>query len=288
MALRKKNSVNSANSALLAPKTLLLVSLTLLLSAFAAGIIAGKTLELNACPVLERVATGQCSNQNAGVASASVSPSLAALSEETLSATLRVLAVRSDTGEGAVGKVNVEIRPGKGRVLVNTNPFVEPDTQYSADTAARYAAEFTGKSIADRDVIFSFESSGELVGGPSAGAAMAIATIAALTGREPNASVAMTGAIDSDGRIGFIGGLIEKSDAAAGDGVKLFLVPEGQQKLQYYREKQEQETQGGVVFVRTFYVPVELDLNAYTSGEFNMTTRGVATIDEAAKAFFAS
>ena len=232
------------------------------------------------CPV------GETLNAPAQGATASAAASLNPLSEETLSASLRVLAVRSDTGEGTVGKVNVEIRPGKGRVLVNTDPFVEPDTQYSADTAAHVAAQFAKKSIADRDVIFSFESSGELVGGPSAGAAMTIATIAALTGQTPNASVAMTGTIDPNGKIGFIGGLIEKSDAAAADGVKLFLVPKGQEVLQYYSERQGEETQNGVTFVRTYYIPVQLDLNRYTMGEYNMTTRGVASIEEAAKAFF--
>ncbi|MFH0973931.1 MAG: S16 family serine protease [Candidatus Micrarchaeota archaeon] len=217
---------------------------------------------------------------------ASPVPSLASLPEQTLSSTLRVLAVRSDTGQGAIGNVTVEIRPGKGRVLVNTNPFVEPDTQQSADTAARYAAAFTKKSIADRDVIYSFESPGQLVGGPSAGAAMTIATIAALEGKTPKRDVAMTGTIDSDGKIGFIGGVIEKADAAAADGVKLFLVPKGQEILQYYREREEQQQQGRFTVVRRYYVPVQLDVNNYTTGEYGMTTRGVATASEAAKAFF--
>ncbi len=217
---------------------------------------------------------------------ASPVPSFASLPEQTLSSTLRVLAVRSDTGAGAVGNVTVEIRPGKGRVLVNTNPFVETDTQQSADTAAHYAAAFTKKSIADRDVIYSFDSPGQLVGGPSAGAAMTIATIAALEGKTPKRDVAMTGTIDSDGKIGFIGGVIEKADAAAADGVKLFLVPKGQEILQYYREQDEQQKQGRFTIVRRYYIPVQLDVNNYTTGEYGMTTRGVATIAEAAKAFF--
>ncbi|MEM0475337.1 MAG: S16 family serine protease, partial [Candidatus Norongarragalinales archaeon] len=110
--------------------------------------------------------------------------------------------------------------------------------------------------------------------------------IAALEGKTPRRDVAITGTVDAEGKIGWVGGLIEKAEAAAADGVRLFLVPKGQEKLQYYREKEERVTRGPFVIVRRYYEPVELDLNAYTSAEFNMTTRGVASIVEAAKEFF--
>ncbi|MFH0972233.1 MAG: hypothetical protein V1835_06760, partial [Candidatus Micrarchaeota archaeon] len=47
---------------------------------------------------------------------------------EAFNSKIPVLAVKSDDNTGVLSYVNVEIRSGKGRVLINTNPFVEPDT----------------------------------------------------------------------------------------------------------------------------------------------------------------
>ncbi|MEM0475356.1 MAG: hypothetical protein QW343_01010, partial [Candidatus Norongarragalinales archaeon] len=162
-----------------APKTVLLAALLLVFAlgfalGFASSFVTQNQKEGSAngvvCPAVQ--ITAQPIIQKTAQPSVQPSAALTKLPEETLTATLRVLAVRGDSGEGAVGNVTAEIRLGKGRILVNTNPFVEPDTQYSAETAARFASAFSNKSIADRDIIFSFESPGQLVGGQSAGAAM--------------------------------------------------------------------------------------------------------------------
>ena len=208
------------------------------------------------------------------------SPSLSTLPQQAMHSTAYVVAVTSDS-KGLVGSVDVEVNPGRGRVLMNTNPFLEPDTQYSAETAAVVAETYTKKNLDDRDVIYSFDINGQVLGGPSAGAAMTIATIAAIEGRQVRDDVVITGTIEDDGRIGFVGGTVEKMQAAADKGVKLFLVPEGQAKLTTYERVVEEQKRGGFIFQRVRYEPKTLDLNDY-GREFGIEVREVSTIGEAA------
>jgi uncharacterized protein len=200
---------------------------------------------------------------------------------ERLSASSTIVAVRSD-GAGAAGSVDVEIVPGKGRVLINTNPFVETDTQFSAETSVKVAENFSNIELGDRDIIFSFDINGTLIGGPSAGAAMAVATIAAIENKEVRSDIAITGTIEDDGSIGSVGGIIEKAQAAGENGIKLFLVPKGQSKGTYYERSVVEEKKGGFIFRRINYIPKVFDLNEFTMEQYGMDSREVAVISEAA------
>jgi ATP-dependent Lon protease len=62
--------------------------------------------------------------------------------------------------------------------------------------------------------------------GPSAGAAMTLAFVSALTGIPVKAEVAMTGEITLRGEVTAIGGLKEKLLAAHRGGIKTVLIPE--------------------------------------------------------------
>ncbi len=199
----------------------------------------------------------------------------------TVSAYATIVAVRSD-GIGVVGGVDVEIAPGKGRVLINTNPFVEPDTQFSAETAVGVASAFTKKNVADRDIIFAFNINGTLIGGPSAGAAMAVAAIAAMSGKSVRTDAAITGTIESDGSIGPVGSVIEKAQAAGDNGVKLFLVPAGQANGTYYERRVTEEQRGNFVFRRVTYAPHTFVLDNFTTEQYGMDSKEVSKIEEAA------
>jgi uncharacterized protein len=205
-------------------------------------------------------------------------------STQNFSASTYVLAVRSNDNSGIIGKVLIEIYPGKGRVLMDTNPFLEPDTQYSAETAVKVAQNYTGKSLNDRDVIVSFDTTGQLLGGPSAGAAMTITTIAAIEQKNIKTNIAITGTIEPDGEIGQIGGAVQKAEAAAKNGIKLFLVPKDELILTYYeRQVTKEKMAPNFVIQRVSYVPKTLDLNNYTMSEWKMETKGVSTIDDVVK-----
>ena len=204
------------------------------------------------------------------------------LPEKTLTASVPIVAVTASGDKGVLSNAVVEISPGKGRLLLNTNPFVEPDTQQSIETAKTIAEQFTKHSLADRDVIYSIENSeAKLVGGPSAGASFAVATIAAIENRQINAETVMTGTIEEDGSIGQIGGVIEKAQAAAEAGKKLFLVPLGQSKIVYYSKETTQEKRGNFTIQRTRYVPKTLDLNEYALEQWGIQVKEVKNIQEA-------
>ena len=200
---------------------------------------------------------------------------------EVSSATANVVAVNSRDRIGVIGKATVELRPGKGRVLMNTNPFVEPDTQYSFETAVKVAEKTTKVDLSDKDVILSFDIPSKVVGGPSAGGAITAATIAAVEGKKVRKDVVMTGTIEPDGSIGEISGVLEKATAAGESNLSLFLVPEGQSLLTYYEKKVEERRIGSFVFTRVYYVPKTLDLNNYTMDNWDLEVKEVSKIDEA-------
>lgn len=184
------------------------------------------------------------------------------LSEGTTQATAKVVAV-SPKGEGMMGDVIVEIQPGTGKVLVNTNPFLEPDTQYSAVTAVEIAKKIANADLKDKDVIVEFNINGTVVGGPSAGAAMTVATISAIENKPVKEGVAVTGTIESDGKIGKVGGILEKGDAAADNNYTTFLIPAGQNTFTYYEKKVTKTQRGGFVYYSTKLVPKTVNLKEY-------------------------
>ncbi|MHC1635966.1 MAG: S16 family serine protease [Candidatus Methanospirareceae archaeon] len=189
-----------------------------------------------------------------------------------------IVAVRSDTNEGVIGRVRVEIKEGHGRVMVDTRPFVEPDTQYSIREAVKVAEKFTKANLSDKDVIVSFEINGTLIGGPSAGAATTAATVAAIEGKKVREDVAITGTIEENGEIGRVGGVFEKALAAEKNGIKLFLVPKGQKEVVYYERKEEETRIGWFTITRVYYTPKVIDLGEYMKGK--MDVKEVSTIDE--------
>lgn len=200
---------------------------------------------------------------------------------EVYTSRIPVLAVKSDDNTGIVSFANVEIRSGKGRVLINTNPFVEPDTQLSAETAVSIAQKLLSVDLTDRDIILTFEANTSLVGGPSAGGAITIATIAAIQNKKPDATVAVTGTIETDGTIGPVGGVLEKAGAAAAAGVKIFLVPKGSANLVYYERQITERRFGAFVIQEVNYVPKRLDLAQYAMDKWKMEIKEVANISEA-------
>lgn len=64
--------------------------------------------------------------------------------------------------------------------------------------------------------------------GPSAGAAMAVGFVAVLKGEKIIRGIALTGMIGPDGRIGPVGAIPDKIRAAAREGYRTVLVPQGQ------------------------------------------------------------
>ena len=158
-------------------------------------------------------------------------------------------------GRGAATVLKVGIKPGSGKVLVDINNILFwLDTQQSIQTAKRVAEEITKVDLSKFDLVYSLENiSATVVEGPSAGAALTIATIAAIEGKEIDLKTMITGTINTDGSIGPVGGIIPKAQAAKEIGATTFLVPEGQGTQVNYIPEERCERMGYFTFCTTTY-----------------------------------
>ncbi|RLG47312.1 MAG: hypothetical protein DRO06_03035, partial [Thermoproteota archaeon] len=193
-------------------------------------------------------------------------------------------AVSTAGGEvrGVLSRLTVRVEsPGSGAVYFSADPLTELDTQGAARTAAFVAAMLAGVDPMAYDFYVRIESDSLIVGGPSAGAAMAVAMAAALMGLDLNQSVVMTGMVNPDGTVGPVGGLAEKLEASAAAGARLFLIPVGQRVT--YRRRVIVENP--VPFWRTVRVvrePVDL---AELGRKLGVSVREVTTVREALEIF---
>lgn len=188
--------------------------------------------------------------------------------------------------EGLTLKCMVELQPGYGRILVNTEPYIGIDLQASAQTAASVAEKLTGRSLSSTDIIITVKSEEEthVVDGPSAGAAITIAVIAAIKGDKLSEKVFITGTVMPDGSIGKVGGIAEKAEAAAAKGGEVFLVPSSQGALTVYRRVEKYVPP----FTWVTWEPIQMSLQEYLSQKgYNVAVYEVSNISEAYKYFTA-
>ncbi|ABO34846.1 conserved hypothetical protein [Methanococcus maripaludis C5] len=137
----------------------------------------------------------------------------------------------SITDEGYVGTavdIDVKVSDGEGHAYMDTLPLTDIDMQGSARIASKVAFDTCGKDSDDYDVYYIIRSDVPTVGGPSAGAVLTVATIAAINNWTLNKNVMMTGMIGPDGTIGPVGGILEKIEVGAEKHVDYFLIPYGQ------------------------------------------------------------
>ena len=180
--------------------------------------------------------------------------------------------------EGSMMNITAEVVPGRGRVLVRTEPLMGIVFQDAANTAVAVAQERTGANLTASDFIFSIEAPGEVpaVDGPSAGALMTLLAIADLRGLMLDPGVTLTGTIEADGSIGAIGGILEKAQAAKAAGKRLLLLPEENRVLVRYVNRERQV--GSFTFIEQ--VPERIDAATYLQAEVGIPVQYVATIDD--------
>jgi len=188
----------------------------------------------------------------------------------------------SQTGE--MLSISVEVVPGAGRILVNTTPYMGIVFQDAAHTAVSVAGERTGRDLSHHDIIFSIASEGSVpaVEGPSAGALMTLLVESALEEKPPNPSVTITGTISPGGKIGAIGGIIEKATAARDSGKTLLLLPRENARLAKLSERSR--TIGGLHFIEQ--VPEYVDTKEYIEETLGIRVAYVETVEEAERYMF--
>jgi uncharacterized protein len=188
-----------------------------------------------------------------------------------------------EDGEGLTTVLNVQIVPGSGRVLANIDKLLFwTDTQNSIRTSTRVASNLTGTDLSKYDIIYTIETNATAVEGPSAGAALTIATIAALENREINPDVMITGAINHDGTIGPVSAILPKAKAAREVGAETFLVPLLHSREITYKTNRHCEQIGISQICTTEKIPTEVSI----SEEAGIEVVEVRTIEEAIEYFF--
>jgi len=143
---------------------------------------------------------------------------------------MKLLAVKeTENGyEGGIADLYLEIKPGSGRVFLETFPLTRTDTQMSTRFAKAIACDAIEKDCDDIDFFYTITADSAIIAGPSAGASIAVLTVAMLENLELNEGYAVTGTINSGGLIGPVGGLKEKVEAAKKAGLKKAFIPAGE------------------------------------------------------------
>jgi len=187
-----------------------------------------------------------------------------------------------ENGNGVATELDVQVVPGIGRTLVNVDKLIFwADTQNSIRTAKSVAEEVTDTNLQDYDIIYTINANASVIEGPSAGAALTVATIAAIEKRQINTSVMMTGTINHDGTIGPVGEVIAKATAAKSIGAELFIVPLSQSVQISYESRKYCEKIGLSQICSMEQIPSKVDV----SQEAGIQVKEARDIEEAIKYF---
>jgi len=196
-------------------------------------------------------------------------------------AEINLVAIDQD-GNGVSTPLIVETKPGTGKTLTNIEKLLFwTDTQQSIQIAKYVAENLTNINTSNYDLTYSIESNATVIGGPSAGAALTIATIAAFRNEKIKNDIVITGTINEDGTIGEVGGVLEKAEAAKDVGAKLFLVPLGQGEQTFLKPQETCTTRGSILFCRTTYQAVTVNIGQ----EAGISVLEVGSIIDAYKYF---
>ena len=118
-------------------------------------------------------------------------------------------------------------KKGAGKIRFNdTAGSMAKDSVFNAASVIR---KITDKDIKDYDVHVNVIGGGQ-IDGPSAGAAITVCIISALTNKPIRQDVAITGEISLRGKVKPVGGIFEKIYGARRKGIKLVAVPKDNEK----------------------------------------------------------
>ena len=128
------------------------------------------------------------------------------------SAVMMYLPAVDSNNTGYMTTLKVEAKPGTGRTLVDIDGLLFwEDTQQSIRKSKAVAEIISGINTSTVDLIYTIHANASLVGGESAGAALTIATIAALENKKIHEGIIITGSINHDGSIGPVQAILPKA-----------------------------------------------------------------------------
>ncbi len=140
---------------------------------------------------------------------------------------IKLLAVQENHNGmmGSEADLFLELKEGSGRVFLDTYPVTKMDTQISTRFAKEIACSHFKLDCDQYDFFYTIRAESNIIGGPSAGAAVAVLTAIAVLDLGYDSSMTVTGTVNSGGLIGPVGGVKEKLEAASKSGLKKVLVP---------------------------------------------------------------
>ena len=188
--------------------------------------------------------------------------------------------VADEGEEGILLGARVIVTNGTGHVFVDTNPYTQVDLQGSARLAAMVASDVLGIDQRSYDFYYIIDVTSPIIGGPSAGAALTVATVAAVKNWTLKPDVVMTGMINPDESIGPVGGIPFKLEAAAAKNATVFLIPEGQSTVTV--RKTVTRARGAFIVSEEKEETVDV---IELGKELNVEVKEVGTIQEAVRAF---
>jgi uncharacterized protein len=157
---------------------------------------------------------------------------------------MKLLAVQEngETYTGSDADLYLELKEGSGRVFLETYPLTKMDTQISTRFAKEIACKHFKLECNKYDFIFTIKAKSNIIGGPSAGAAIAALTTIAVLDLDYDKDVTITATINSGGIIGPVGGVKEKLEAAKNANLKKVLIAKGTGEQETFDEQLNQTT----------------------------------------------
>jgi predicted S18 family serine protease len=129
------------------------------------------------------------------------------------------------TEYGGTADLYLVIKPGNGRIFIDSFPLSKIDTQITMRFATEVACDFLSKDCSNYDFFYTITAHSAMVGGPSASAAATVLAVTLLDGQDIDNSTVMTGTIDSGNLIGPVAGIDAKTRAANAAGYTKILIP---------------------------------------------------------------
>lgn len=142
---------------------------------------------------------------------------------------LKLLAVHENDNNytGSEADLFLELKGGSGRVFLDTYPLTKLDTQISTRFAKEIACKQFKLDCNKYDFIYTIKAKSNIIGGPSAGAAIAALTTIAMLDLSYDDKITITGTINSGGTIGPVGGVKQKLEVASDIDLEKVMIAKG-------------------------------------------------------------
>jgi len=200
------------------------------------------------------------------------------------SGSMKLLAVSNleENPRGSLADLYLEIKEGSGRVFIDSFPLSKLDTQISTRFAKEIACNFIEVDCSGYDFFYTIRANSNIVGGPSAGAAITVLTVSVLEDLPLNKKASITGTINTGGIIGPVGSVLPKIDSASKSGIKKILIPKYSQINNTNLTEYENEYNVDIVEISQLKdaIKVFTGKDYSNNGEVNLSSSYVETMRE--------